>query len=77
MEKIGNAKIFYYLDKGITSDRIGYSEITIRKDFDNNKWLYVHEMGHSLGLDHSDDPSSIMHPYHISTGGISYVKNLN
>ena len=49
------------------------------EDFDVNgsqvkvdlNWLSLHELGHSLGLDHSWHPDSVMFPFYLG-----YIPNL-
>nr|UUA79708.1 matrix metalloproteinase 17-1 [Nemopilema nomurai] len=35
-------------------------------------WISVHELGHSIGLDHSDVKSSIMYPYYRGYPGLDF-----
>lgn len=75
--KLGNARVHYYIKNDFAPEQISHSVITLSRNYTDDKWLYVHEMGHSLGLDHVSDTESIMHPYHISHGGTSYKKDLS
>lgn len=61
--------LIYYLYAGIAGDL----HFDADEDFDVSgspdkvdlNWLSLHELGHSLGLDHSWHPDSVMFPFYL------------
>ena len=43
----------------------------------NLLWVAVHELGHSIGLDHSGTKGAVMYPWYQSTEGKDFVLTLD
>lgn len=55
---IGLCELWYYAGRG----QIGKGNIYIVYDFQDSIALLLHEIGHCIGLRHSDDPREVMYP---------------